>query len=486
MSTSMKVLAFGLLLMTLWAGTGVADIDRPPVSFKSKTPPSILRAGETHHIVMEMTVRYPATVTDLQFAGRSWTVSTISRTLIETKDPLEIYRLEFDLSTTDTDQPLEFSYNLDGQRIVKSMDLSEEKQRGLKDLEFLKTMPYADFPDFTREESVGPELRPLPIDLRILENPTEIGTAPDEDALVKATVARTITVKGTFAMKHDGDDYPVYGATVYIMADTWGPDTLMGGGTTDLDGNFDIDAIWWYDPFLPDSYVAFVPGHSGVSVIQDDFYIWDPNGYMWRSRAYSQVDENLLITDVLYSDGPNTPALNVLDALSRAGRWMFRYGGYASIPGVTVLWPAEQAGSSYNAEDREVKITYEASWDEGTIIHEYGHHWVHSFASQVSPAEYCNDFCDAGGCPHYLWCRENANVAFSEGTPNWIADSVCRDWSERYGFEPISSYNFESIKKCTKCNVDEFQYPFIVEGFFAALLRDIEDSPNEVDLYSLE
>lgn len=83
-----------------------------------------------------------------------------------------------------------------------------------------------------------------------------------------------------------------------------------------------------------------------------------------------------------------------------------------------------------------------------------------------------------------MWCGENESVACFEGWPNWLADVVTRDFSNRYAFSgnlfsrrytALYTRSQESPNTCDGF----YNNPETTEGFVGALLRDIEDATQD-------
>ena len=88
----------------------------------------------------------------------------------------------------------------------------------------------------------------------------------------------------------------------------------------------------------------------------------------------------------------------------------------------------------------EIHISTEREWNNETVSHEYGHHFVHMTYDPDPPEpDYCNEICDEDypdDCGHCMWCEENDHDAWHEGFCNWLADVVTRDYPSRYTHQP--------------------------------------------------
>jgi hypothetical protein len=113
------------------------------------------------------------------------------------------------------------------------------------------------------------------------------------------------------------------------------------------------------------------------------------------------------------------------------------------------------------------------SWIEGTISHEYGHHWLYENAWAESP-EYCNGFCDDPTCGHCNWCWEGGAIAWTEGFPNFLGHIVPMSYATEYGDSARHPFDYEFIGTCSQDGT--YHNPDYTEGFAAAVLQDICDA----------
>ncbi len=296
--------------------------------------------------------------------------------------------------------------------------------------------------------------------------------------------ARKITVTGHYLyVRRDGTHMPVDGATVRVYDSDVTFDTRLATGITDSTGRFSLTFTW--DPCFvcdqqPDIYVEIEAANSAITVqsagVEANYKYTLPkhNDFTGTSLAYGS-----------WQPTANHQALHILTTLTRAWRWLRDHEGY-DTPGTDVQWPDGESGAYYNSVFNEIHISSEREWDETTAVHEYGHRWIDVFSDDENPS-YCNGICDEvkewwfDDCGHCMWCRENNNVAWSEGFPDWLADVITRSFEPTYGAsqKPLHTESLELRETCEKDGA--LHDSRLTEGHFAALLRDIEDGANEAD-----
>ena len=259
-------------------------------------------------------------------------------------------------------------------------------------------------------------------------------------------------------------------------ADSWpNPDDELSVIHTDHDGWFDT-TFSYDDDEDPDLYIEWET-KNGAVVVESD--IWEIN-FKWKSITWSDYPGTSLnmgtfkVDKLEYDPRP----LHIHTNITRAWRWLNENESY-DIRQVEVQY--QGINDFYNAYFDEIHITGEGGWEEGTIIHEYGHHWMHMVSNfdmtlgfPNTDGGYDNGYCDPGHCN---WCEESGTVAWQEGVPYWFADVITRSLSS-YGVAPQFPEAFETVHGCHEDNWN-LHGPRKTEGFVAALLRDIED-PNRI------
>lgn len=280
-------------------------------------------------------------------------------------------------------------------------------------------------------------------------------------------------------------------------------DEVMYSGYTDVNGYFDV-TICWDDCDVtgcddPDIYVRFECDTDAVNV-QDGFdpleedYSWSTDDDPWDDFTGNDIDFGIMRP----SDPSQYQAVHIHNSITRVHRFVLEYNG-DFVPEVDAQWPEDS--TEYNPFFEDMYIAPDEEWNEGSQTHEWGHHLFNHWLD-LPDTSYCNGFCDAtspnpcnssepcdddGG--HCLWCRENDVDAWNEGFANWLGSVQLRNWQARYGIAPWTQfsrasnndnrYTLEFVRPCCNNPPATLHDPWITEGFVGALLRDIEDPPQD-------
>ncbi len=294
----------------------------------------------------------------------------------------------------------------------------------------------------------------------------------------KTTGGRNILVKGRFVyLRSDGQTLPVDNTTVRVYDEDWDWDEHLGSATTGVDGRFEVTVYASEDE--PDLYLEFELANTRVVV------------------EHGMLEFNYLFTTGVKDDftgstadfGTRQPttevgraACHIFNNVVRSWREIYAMG--RDVPSVDVVYPS----SDWPNYDGEINIPIQTGsrkwgWESGMHVHEYGHHIQRSFF-YVPDHDYDNGICDnPNGDPgHCAWCEEDDGTAIKEGFANWVADIVGRRHVQAYGQAMINGRETEFTGSCGEGSIYGDQ-PSIIEGYFAALLRDLEDggSDNEDD-----
>ncbi len=293
-------------------------------------------------------------------------------------------------------------------------------------------------------------------------------------------------VKGRLVYtRKDGVVIGVDGATVFVYdSDPFSDnDTLLGTGVTSANGNFDFNVFSFYDS-NPTIYCVFYAANSVVNVK----YSWALSSVSSFSNTWSMMklphnSSNGTVVDLgtVSASGLINPAFHILSTITKTWRYLGGLGYTSQLARVRVSFPSGTDISLYRHSLETVFITFDDQWQEPTIIHEFGHHWLDTYGNPLPP-----DYCNPGGygdesqkaCGHRLWCDENSDVAWSEGFPQFLAD-VTTQWITDNYFPTIGTWNLESIQVCDVSNQNGD--PYKVEGIAAALMRDLADGTGEND-----
>lgn len=291
-----------------------------------------------------------------------------------------------------------------------------------------------------------------------------------------------ITIRGQLAyVGEDGANYWADGITIVAFDANSGSDTLLGVGLVTPDGDFEFDVIRGPES-APDIYLVFITRNGNVNVTPPVFFV---DSFEESYRATTSVHPNVTgsTLDVGYqrvASSSHAPAFHIATVATRTWRYLQALNMTAFLEPIAYSWPNDVDPPYYKNSLDTVFMNREREYWEATIVHEFGHHWMKTFAVSPSP-EYCNPggFADSGGdCGHNLWCDENPNVAWTEGVPYFLANVVTdhiRDW---YG--PVFfSREFEEIQECGP--LGDYGSPVLTEGFVSALLYDLSDKNDDED-----
>jgi hypothetical protein len=330
----------------------------------------------------------------------------------------------------------------------------------------LGPLPTAQAPPGTTPPPPGPSaaglaVPDLPAEMRVAPAPPPKGGGAPQ-------AGRNIRVHGRFGYWRSDNQFIGGDGVAVLGYDDGGPQLFAVA--TDAQGTFDVTFFWSgaNDP-QPDIYLKFVLENSKVYVNAGG---WFASSYSWKTGTV----QDYAGTDLDFGTqwpGPagDQPAVHVHTDLVRTWRWL-QNRGY-DCPRVGSVWP-DGSWSFYTGSD--IHVFKNHSWNENVHIHEYGHHFVHSFATAVDPS-YCNGICDTNDCGHCSNCPETDHDAFGEGAPEWLEEAILPSWASTYGVAPLTSRSWESMSKCGVMPLD----PWKTEGIFAGLLQDIEDSAQDAD-----
>jgi len=296
------------------------------------------------------------------------------------------------------------------------------------------------------------------------------------------TSTRHITVHGRLAYQRNGGaTIGAYGVAVSIYDEDITFDSFLGSGNTDSQGYYSI-AFDWNDCLFcenPDIYVHFETDNSIVQVMSPLLF-----DYKWETGTTNNFTGTDLDKNTFYP-GSDQGALHIFANIVRAWHWL-NDRGYAT-PGVDVTWPSNVgSGAYYNPLTETIHLYDGEEWDEVTAMHEYSHHWHNMFGTFSIP-----DYLDPHGglFGHCMWCGENDLAAWEEGWADWLSDKMSRDLGSPTCDDAENTAICSSSGPVTLCGsggcpdgADNLKnYPYVTEGFVAAVLRDIEDSGNELD-----
>ncbi len=458
----------------------------PPVKIRLVDPVPAT-PGEPYHGTLQIESGVDGTLADLQLVGEGWSVVEIAAPLwlhLVAREPVV---LEFTAIPAEPLRPLTFRAELEDRPVAKQFDLSRQHFDLISDPLLLESRPASWGGEFPGVDFSRPSPRPAPPGERELAMLERMKSAGDGGG----AASRNIRVYGQLIYRRrDGKELGVDGATVRVK-DEGVIDTTLRTGRTDPDGYFDIHFTWdpnFFNELLfgdPDIYLEFESKNGAVEVESPTL----ERNYKWKTAVRSdflgtEIDYGVLGPGDLDSGDAtsNQAAFHILNTLTRTRRWLMETENHR-LPNVDVQWPDGNSGAYYNPVFNEIHISRQHEWSEWTAVHEYGHFFIDKRASAARP-DYCNGFGDnerewwLDDCGHLLWCRENEHIAWSEGWPDWLADVVTRSLEE-YGERPLVTGDQEELRECSEDGT--YHDPWQTEGFFGALLRDIEDDTNEPD-----
>lgn len=379
-----------------------------------------------------------------------------------------------------------FEFTMGRRRVVRFFDLSrghfDRMFRANQSVELPDVaLPVAD-PAWRDDPGPGPEAaRPA-----FLKPLRDLRAVP---AGVRATTGRWVRVKGRVTYVAAPYTYGADRLTVKILDQETGPsDDLLDELRTEPDGTFDVNV--WSDEEEPDLYLEFAT-RNGAAEVQDG--TWNTS-YKWETGV--KVDFGGATADFMNHSPPDAlikAAVQMHSNLTKAYRW------YKNVVGITppkqaLEWPSGD-WPHYDSYAGDIHIpitvggqgTYKYAWATDTHIHEYGHAMMHEVQGYAPSHDYDNGICnnDNGDPGHCTFCEEDAGSAIKEGFANYFADAVLTDWPSAYGTQPDDTRSQEWLpeqcldngtpKQPCDCN------PYVTEGNFGRLLRDLADASNEAD-----
>ena len=457
-----------IALAALLLAAGAAQVQAslwPPVEFKVREGAVKAEAGQPLTVHVEIASTLPVTVANFRVEGEGWQTLALDAPAAEKLAGPAPTVVTFTILPNDPDRPVELVMEIDGKTWRQMFDFSPRHYdivtRPQPEVAVPRTGP-------DRPAAALPRVAP-PVKEEIGRRD---GDQPEPDETGGAE-KRTIRVYGRFVyQRSDGTTIGADGVHVQVYDEDTFWDDLLADGVTDAYGYYDFtintDDAGETDP---DLYVRFETSNSKVTVKDAS----SGNVYTWQSATndnFSGSEWNRGWTQP--SDEAQHPALHILTDLVRNWRWDLGQG--YDNPHVDGIWPDGTSGAWYWND--AIHISTGRQWREDTHAHEYGHHWMDNW-SVIPPFDYCNGICDNSptDCGHCIWCQEDAGSAYSEGWANWCADVKTRSYAGTYG---IASQFFRSQEDLATCFVTGgYDDPTITEGFFGALLRDIEDSDQD-------
>ncbi|MCK4413753.1 MAG: T9SS type A sorting domain-containing protein [Candidatus Eisenbacteria sp.] len=469
-------------LVFLLLATVASASHGPLVQVRLMDLESPAKAGERLAATVVIHSRANLIVTDVRCGGDGWYDVQLDAPLALALGPEEEVRLQLHAIPSDPDRPLIISLEYDGRSYRRSFDLSAPTHDAAHHGRPIATIAASSPPPPEPSCLVAPAPPEPDFSKRSQEELValdEVGSDPQRPE----RSGYEIRVTGRFVYYYPADQtHPVeengaHGVTVRVYDQDSGPDDFLAATTASASGYFEVTFTW--DPCAlcdgtPDLYVEIEAANVAFDVEESD--IWETN-YKFVTETYHDYTGTELDFGVMSPADPGLyPALHILKTLTRGWLILYEEAGY-EVPHIDAQWPDNSHHTSFY-DGSEIHYTSDSQWSENTIFHEWGHHWVHSFA-ESPPPEYCNPggHCDDPECGHCYWCPENETVAFTEGVPDWWAGYLIGRVEDLYDPDPRFRPNFELSFTCWENG--EYGNPYTTEGWFCILLNDFEDATEE-------
>jgi len=475
--TRTTLICMFVVLMIGGATPARATVVSDPVRIRWNGPRVEPDPGRPFSGSLEISVSRPLRLEDIRLvtaAGRRPAGTGVPPAAwVEPGTPLSV---SLELERNEREAPLELTYVLEGRAFVKPIDLTP--------VAVARTTSAAVSESRERSEygtgAVRP-LRPRSAERRALgrlrrERPATREAVEKGEA---SASARDITVTGRIVYtRGDGQQRNAEGVRVEVFDEDEIYDQYLAGGTTAPDGTFSLTFHWdpwpWEDD-RPDLLIYYETINAHVQVQTSGIF---EDNYNWESGVEDDFEGTEYdFQDLSPTDSDYDTALDLCTQVSREWRWFDTVPGY-DVPTVDVQWPEDGTGAFYKRDWDEIHVCRDVAWDEETVYHEYGHHWINHYAAvdyDIPP--YCNGFCDGGSCGHCIWCKETPEIAWGEGFPYWIASVVGRWNMATNDPTPFKFRGFDSLSSCPQDLA--FHAPDSTEGFFIALVRDLDDTNQD-------
>ena len=490
-SAHTRALALALALVMLATGIARADFG-PDVAVDLQGPPggALPVAGQPFTFDLAITSATTAVVESSalvspRLAGGAYAWDTLSFPLPPSFGLVANQPSVFPvtLGCTDPSQPIEITLVVDGRTVHRRFHLLPQAMDAAIAGE--ATAVAADSGPTSMAKAAYTLPQPAPVARAAYRDLTD-GKRSGEKA-----ATRIITVHGRFVYRrdaHDGDFMPAGdgrtmgadGVTVRVWDEDWDADDLLAQAALGPDGQYAF-SISYDQAEDPDLYVEFVAANTRVAVNRPAL---DAVPYQWRTATLADyLGSDLDLGTRQPGSADLYPALHQLATCTKAWRWLADDVGYVDMPQVFISWP-DSDWPHYTGSLHTIFMPDFAEWGEGTVCHEYGHHWQRNHTT-IGSSDYCNDAgrCDTPGedCRHCRWCEESIQVAMTEGLPDWMSGAITDGFPGLYGFSALFPYDWESVAACGWNDMNVFDDPYQTEGAFAAFLTDLCDATNETD-----
>jgi len=303
---------------------------------------------------------------------------------------------------------------------------------------------------------------------------------------------------GTFEPDGDGEIMDADTCTVELYARQPFPVGMIKLGETETDstGKYEMAAPLPITIFGNPVLYARIEARNRHIRVKNDLLSWHPYEQYgdWVTEVAgtrNNRDNPTPINKEIH--GKDAGAFHILSTATKARRFIAENSTYAP-PSVSILWPSDIGEKWYSFATETIRLNGANTFKEDVVAHEYGHAWL-DYMGAFEPTlgvpgtvgSYRNGRCDDWPTwGHCRWGEESGVVAFQEGFPDFFAHLVLRGWTSRYPTNPpLNTIDLEKIKAREEYNPftremeERFHNPWATEGFFAALLLDIEDEPSK-------
>ena len=222
--------------------------------------------------------------------------------------------------------------------------------------------------------------------------------------------AADVTISGQIRWEDEnGDEHPMYRATVELWEENDGINLLLGTVFTNANGEYLLETINAdSENQLPDVYAVVRATNGWTTLENDDGGEYSATGPVAEDSPTTST-YNLLVTG-----GP----MSVFQAVTWIARYTRDVRGGVSLPHITTVYPNDEAKSAY---DGDLRIEFFDRWDWDTIHHEFGHYVTDQIGIEDNP-----------GGPHNIGdCisnvrgdkEEGIKLAWGEGWPTFFGTS---------------------------------------------------------------
>ena len=440
----------------------------PPVEVQLLGEPTAAVANTVYTGEIVIRSGASAEVSDFRILGAGWQPIRLGVPATVSVAAGDELRVPFEARPADPDQPLIFQFSWNGQTITRRLDLSPARVQRVSQPGRASPVPEYMVEPFRGVDRSMPSPQPAerPAEEAARDRLEDNGTKGDRD--------RNIHIWGRFVyLREDNVVIGGDGITVEILDNDGLINQELGRTITDPFGYFDITVVWDQLESDPDIIVRFEAVNTEFDVRDDTWFIT----YKWDTEEeHNFSGTSLDLGWVWPEDDSEHGAVQIMTDLVRSWRWYVNRG--YDCTEVDVFWPADDRDVSYYTPSpwRNIHFTTAATWWEDTHSHEYTHHFIDDFAEREDP-DYCNpgDFCDEpGDCGHCVFCQENTYVTWSEGIAHYGGHTIPDSYASSYGQAARFVTLVDTLRNCHEDG--NLHSPTLTEGFFGAILVDIDDS----------